>query len=491
MDQIIELLDILGDRPLLVPDNKMGKKVTRLAKWIKKQKAPTDELAGKVMAVPSGSAAYRKIKYHLRLQLLNSITATSTDTITVNCSRRQANQQLWHQLAAIQTAPELYSRIQGNKLADNISKVANAQDLQDPLTLNILFQALYTNGTAKNSKEDTVGTTVSELYNSYLRGVVRSSQTSSTYMNKTMVPIEDKVNALRKLIDKHSKLEHHNYGPLAQSKAYIQMKIALYEGDLTSAKRIHDTRTKVLESEKVVNTIAIGNLRLNLLRCYAKSNQLEEGVELAKSILPLVPDDSVHKYGLLEVSTLLAMKSGKFQLAKALFNQAINHHFYSRLSDSQKETLSIIEAYLSLLISIGLLPEDMEKGQFTKFRIHKFLNDVVFSHKEKSFRNTHILIIKILDHCINRRHREFDYSEAIRKYVQRHLSEVEHTRSKNFLLALIQYPEHGYHLKMTMKHARKYLERMEEAPPIKYSSHAYQEIIPYETLWKIVTISKH
>jgi len=305
-----------------------------------------------------------------------------------------------------------------------------------------------------------------------------------------MVPIEDKVDTLRLLIDKHSKLEHHHYGPLTQSKAYIQMKIALYEGDLTSAKRIHDIRTKALESERVVNTIAIGNLRLNLLRCYAKSNHLEEGVQLAKSILPLVPDDSVHKYGLLEVSILLAMKAGRFQLAIGYYYETVNHPYYPEVSQSSKETLMIMEAYLSLLIQAKIIKEEKSSTQFNKLKIHRFLNNLVYSQKEKSFRNTHAIIIKVLDHCVNRRDEDFNYSEAIKKYVQRHLQSAEYARSKNFLLAIIQYPENGYNLKLTMRYAEKYLARMKNAPPAKYSAHAYQEIIPYDKLWDIATTTK-
>jgi len=120
MNQLIELSRILGNRPLLTPNNETGKQAKRLLKWLRKTEAPTDEMARHALSLVTKSAAYRKIKYHLRIYLLNSVAACSTFKLDEPPNRKVANQQVWHQLSAIMSAPGLFQKHRGEAMINNL-----------------------------------------------------------------------------------------------------------------------------------------------------------------------------------------------------------------------------------------------------------------------------------------------------------------------------------------------------------------------------------
>lgn len=486
MNQLHELTKILGDRPLLTPDNEAGKHAKRLLRWIRKTDDPTDEKARQALSLVKNGAAYRKIKYHLRIYLLNSVTACSTFKLDKNPDRRSANQQVWHQLSAILAAPGLFQEHQGNGMLGNLMVTAAEHDLQDPLTISKVHGYLHEMGKEKRDSSSQAEAAVKEVYNGYIRGVTRKQMSLSTYINGIRLPISEKVVHLQDFIDELETFSDFNYHKVTTKKLYHQIKISLYQNDLDAAKKIHAEAANLLTESIDNNRTTLYNFHNNLLRCFIKSESPMEGLQFAQRIIIDPHIREFQRLAVLELMLILAMKSEEYQESISIYNELTTHPMYQKLNENRKETIEIIKAYISLLIGAGIIHNNKSDDSFSKFRIQRFLNGLTFSQKEKSLRNTHALIIKLLNHCINKREQDFTLFESIRKYTQRHLNDPIYYRTKNFLLLLSNYPENGFDLHFTLKQGKKYLEKMKTRPPEGDSIHAYTEIIPYERLWNIV-----
>lgn len=482
MEQLKELLDVLGSRPILAPNNVQGKQALRLARWLGKQEQPTDEAARKALKLSGKRGTFRKIKYHLRIYLLNSITSLSTAQPIDATNRLEINRSLWHQLTTIESAPSLFHKTHGQKALKDIIELAGEKDLPDQLVIaelaNLTVQ--FSDKTQRSSHEDV---RVS-LYRGYASSITRQHHSLSVYMNKMLFSPERKIENLKKCITELDQANLLKDDTISIKSLYLKMKVALFENDLASAKLAHDQAMVLFDcnqSERFTDKL---NFKANLIRCYIKSTAPLEGLAVVEDALRITAQAPHQQYMILELGLLLVMKGGNYQQAYEFYKKLVANPRYLKLTESQKETILIMKAYLALLRSANLV--EIDDPEFQRFRIHKFLNNLKTSLKEKNFRNTHTLIIRILDHCFNKRDRDFDFAESTKKYIQRHLSAPENYRAKNFLLALIQYPENGYDIYFTDKKAAKYLSRMKEpAPTPILKEHSYMEIIPYEKLWEL------
>lgn len=486
MQQIIEFLRILGNRPLLAPNNKIGGQARRLAKWLHDRPDATDKEAQAWLKIPEGSSAYRKVKHHFRLYLLNSISATHTASMPEDMNRLEANTFIWNQLGAVWAGGEQCKNSQRSTCLHELNELSRIHDLQDSLTLGKVALCFE-----NDSFEDSIliGETRKELYNGQVRGITRKHTVLSTFMNKTRIEIEEKVKTLEECIVEIDLFSTLDYPMLKLKKLYLEIKIALYENNLPKAIKIHDLAIRLLKPDEDNKQMLIVNFHANLLRCYMKSDKHQEGLFFAKQVL-LHTSSYRYKFQLLELILIIAMKAEDYDFSIMLYQRLVNHPRYKIIGSNEKETIRIIKSYLSLLVSAKIIKTVDEDSPLFGFKIYRFLNELTFSQKEKSFRNTHAIIIKIIDHCINKRERDFELTESVKKYVQRHLSDPINNRTKNFILALLQHPEYGFNIDLTMKHADKYLKKMRSDHDNRFSQHAYIEILPYERIWKIITNTK-
>lgn len=483
MKQISELLRILGDRPLLAPDNKIGGQVRRLAKWLRDQPDANDKAAQVWLKIPEGSSAFRKIKHHFRIYLLNSISATHTAITPEDPNRSEANEYIWNQLGPVMAGGEGRRNSEAHKKLYELMGLARAHDLQDPLTIGEVVLHAENQG-AKNA--EAIQRARTELYNGYVRGVTRKHTAVSTFMNKTRVRVAKKVEKLEECIEEIESFSKFTNPFLEIKKLYLEIKISLYESDLEKTIKIHESAIEILKLDEGNKHMLIVNFHANLIRCYLKSEKLQEGNLFAKQIL-IETKNYRSQYILLELSLIMAMKAEDYDFAVVLYSKLVNHPRYKIINDNDKETVWIIQAYLSLLVSANKIKITEKGSPLSNFKIYRFLNDLTFSQKEKSFRNTHAIIIKVIDHCINKKDKDFELTESIKKYIQRHLNDPINKRTKNFILSILQHPKHGFNIKRTKKHASKYLKIMRSNTESRLSQHAYIEIIPYETIWQIIT----
>lgn len=483
MSQIKELLDILGDRPLLTADNAMGRKAQRLARWLRKQEDPTDEAARKAMGMVRNKPAYRKVKYHLRIYLLNSITSISTAAKVEAPGRPAAHRYLWHQLATISAAPRLFANPVGEKVLDEIVTEAERHNLGDQITqAKVLLSGGEKKIWDKRMGEKDVQAVVRR---NYVEAVIRRQFSYSVYMNRKRFPVEKKIAVLKGFITDLKNLNSSKDKYITLKELYLKIKISLYENDLNETKAVHQQAMKILEALNLSSPYHAINFHANLIRCYIKSDAPAEGLPFVKEILQTEGVINSDRYIILEPGLVLALKANAFEVAERYYYQVIEKPSYKKGGSDLKETIEIIKAYLILLTSSGHLRTETAIKNFSKLRIHKFTNDLIVSQKDKGLRNLHVIIIKLMDFCLHKKGDDFDLGDAIRKYTQRHLKEEKYNRVKSFILALLQHPEHGYNNRLTKKYAKKHLELMRSKKGLDYSNHAYLEIVSYDFLWEV------
>jgi hypothetical protein len=122
-----------------------------------------------------------------------------------------------------------------------------------------------------------------------------------------------------------------------------------------------------------------------------------------------------------------------------------------------------------------------------KFRINKFVNEVVIYKKDKSGANIAVLILQILFLLNEQKYNGIiDRTEALKSYQQRYLRNDETFRSQCFIRMLILMSECSFNKKATQRKTEKLWTKLQSKPINIAEQSADIEPIPYETLWGFV-----
>jgi hypothetical protein len=184
---------------------------------------------------------------------------------------------------------------------------------------------------------------------------------------------------------------------------------------------------------------------------------------------------------------LLALHTKEYEQAYAYYLAAISHRQLDVQHSVTRETWSVIEAYLFFLAEQGKIQLSIEDKRLSRFRPHKFLNDIPVLSKDKRGMNIPILIFQIIVLVSKNRHDEaIARIEAVEKYRTRYLRSENSYRSNYFIKMLMTIPAQGFRKKAVIRHTMKYLAKLSSASFDFANSSSDFEIIPYEDLWEIV-----
>lgn len=486
MIQLQELASMLGENHLPVGTNKMDLRVKKLHKYLKTAQHPSDEEAAKVINTEGGSSTFRKAKHHLKLALINGVLAINPSKKGASESRIEANNRMWDYVQGARSGVDCAEHVFVNAIEDNLPDVRNF-DLQEPLVVGALTVMNSSNQKSlrKSQYLEFLKMVEVELEYDYKLQVCYKHSRHSTFMNITRRNSEDKVEYLTKALK-----EIQPFSGTTRFRAeHIYLKLMLrlkmeqgrYEDAITFAK---DT-LKTFDKRDSLQKQAITIFQNTLTRAYLVSGRCEEGLTFSLYVLNETNSKDVFTYYIAkELVIVMAMRTGRYQLAYEHYLDVLKGSLGAGLASNYEETLAIIEAYLVILIEFGLINISEQGAALTRLRLGKFLNETSVSQKEKSLRNIHIIIIKILNHALFKRDMDFDQADAIRKYVQRHLNDPDTARAKNFILALIKFPENGYNKEMVARESAKYLERLRSYKVGEHHQHPYGEIVLYENIWQ-------
>ncbi|MEL7121049.1 MAG: hypothetical protein AAFO07_16470 [Bacteroidota bacterium] len=159
---------------------------------------------------------------------------------------------------------------------------------------------------------------------------------------------------------------------------------------------------------------------------------------------------------------------------------------HKHLSNRIIEKWKINEAFTNLLSLFGKI-ESPVGSKKPSFKIHKFLNEVSLSSKDKTGSNVAIQIIHMLYLIKNRKYQQvINKAEALRKYNSRHLRDNNQFRSNCFIKMLIKIPEGNFHPVAVERKTQTLYQKLKDRP-LAISMQPFDlEIIPYEDLWEMV-----
>lgn len=222
-----------------------------------------------------------------------------------------------------------------------------------------------------------------------------------------------------------------------------------------------------------------------LLAC-TQLGRYDDGQKIAHKCLELQTEGSFNWFKYQELYFLLAMHSGEYAEAYRIYGVVINSSRFKFLPENIQEIWTIFWAYLYYLHRTGHLEAEDISGQFSKFRLGRFMNETPIFSKDKRGMNIAILIVQILLLIEQEKyHVAIDKFDSLQKYCSRYLHKAETLRSYYFLKMLLCFPKGNFHQAAVMRKAAPFLSKL-EAIPLENASQTYKiEILPYEQLWQI------
>lgn len=187
-----------------------------------------------------------------------------------------------------------------------------------------------------------------------------------------------------------------------------------------------------------------------------------------------VPKKSFNDYLLRLYQTLNALHSKQYKVAYQMFQQSKRCSFTPIV-----QQFIIIEAYLCFLSHQGYLQLDR------KFRLGKFLNEIIKAQADKEEGNINVLIVELLVYLTRNCRKFIDRIDAISNYSYRHLQGEETKRAKRFIKILCLMPRANFNpiaLKRIASRQIKYI----EDHPLHLGDNFAIEVIPFEDLLAMI-----
>ena len=479
----------------LDPARQLDSRAVRLADHLRKDRGATDGDAAEALGLRSGSATFRKTKHRLQYALLNQLTAIDSSYIRCENDRQEATAAAWKLLAGgmicrsgklTPSSIELLKTAYATAAKHDVPEVAAlaARTLRDHHS-NVGFdRKLY-----RKYREDSQVWTLRDRSLTDIREVVAELNVLRT----TTTPPEQITTYLRTaLAQLDAQYKTIDYTRTQLYLFYLRIVAEVVAGNPTGVIDLGRAALDYLDGRTDTQPGMYQMIESNLSVAYLQTCDYTEGRRFALRLRGSTTPASYNYIKVYELLILLALRSGNYQDAYTYYREIHAAPVRGKLRDTFAETFGIIEGYLYVLIRSGRIVPAEEDVIFPRFRMGRFLNSFPHASQEKSERNVHLLILRLLDFVIANRHSaSFDGVEAIRKYAQRHLRRGSDVRSRAFLNMLTELPRRAYHRAAVERHTQRYLNQLRDNRLTESRLGPYREFVPFEQLWGIVTEHLH
>lgn len=258
----------------------------------------------------------------------------------------------------------------------------------------------------------------------------------------------------------------------------------IYRGQYTAAAKECQSAIAFFGQQKYKCNVPSQLFHYQLIVCQIQLKQFDEGQSTIKQQQAAFESGSWNWFKFQELLFLLSMHTGRYDAAYQLQAQAIKHKTFEKMPEMIQESWRIYEAYTQFLVKTGDVTTD---GHAKKYKAARFLNEVPKFSKDKRGANVPILFARIL-HAIADGKQDLlaDSTEALAKYTSRYLRDDNQLRSNCFINMLMQVSEGNMHPEAVARKAQKFVDRLKDTS-VQIADQPFElEIIPYETLWKIV-----
>ncbi len=177
----------------------------------------------------------------------------------------------------------------------------------------------------------------------------------------------------------------------------------------------------------------------------------------------------------------------KYDDVYQVYLKATNYKSFSKMPSFIHEEWKIYRAYLEFLILTEKLSAAPEQ-ELRKFRLNRFLNEMVTFSKDKQGLNISILAAQVVVLIAQENYsRVIDKMEAIEKYVRRHLNTGYHYRTKYFIKIIAAFYKAGFESNLVDWEKVQELKAQLITQPLDIINPNYDvEIIRYEVLIEIL-----
>ncbi len=205
----------------------------------------------------------------------------------------------------------------------------------------------------------------------------------------------------------------------------------------------------------------------------------EDAEQTAEEVLTITVEGHNNWFNSIERTMRLALHQNDVMKAFEFFKKAKKHKNFDTLTQSVKEDWAIVEAYMSFLEKINVLPDGS-----VDFKIGKFENSFLMAEKDKSGRNVMIHIASILHQLIDQQEGIEEKIDTLSRYQNRYMDSGQNKRSYFFiaiLKCLIDKKDDLDSIKQQIDEL--FIQLLAEKYDFNNRIH-YGEVIPFHVLWK-------
>lgn len=184
---------------------------------------------------------------------------------------------------------------------------------------------------------------------------------------------------------------------------------------------------------------------------------------------------------------LILLRAKKYNMAVKVFNDVVKEKNLKVYQDHSEQWL-IREAYLNLLVKLGMIPEEvLDETKLRRFSLGNFLNSVPYYTKDKTGQYISILIFKYFYYLYKKKYGEmYELSEGLYQYNYNYLNSAEHKRSFLFIKLLIIANKYLHDPELVINKASRTLAELKHTKFVLSEDEISVEIVPYEALWDIL-----
>jgi hypothetical protein len=485
--EISKILQLKKLKPVqvLTPSKKSGSKHYLLFKALIAGKVRNDKEAKNFLKLQNSSYAIAKMRFKEKLLNLLLFLHPTKDIVNLhNRTQYRIYRNLFFAktlmlLGALQTSMEFSKKVINeclqNKLYIELHEALQMYLKAASLIGNTIMWEKYNQLYFENSERKLLIEKAQHLY------------TTISYQANVKRYYEIDVGSIQKYITEINQINNKINTPQTYETAYLA-NCLYYQ---IAEKYSHLIRA----SKKYLNYIQQQNVQLTkrqlfqiylqMIIAYFHKKRHKDIDELAQKIKAIVPTDTKNYLYFLNVWFISKMHAENYEKSASILKEALDNPQFKNISHTKQESWQIGLIYNSFALKSENKPPIFQE----EINLGKFMNSVPIHSKDKTYMNVQIRIAQILIHLI-----EKDYTtihekvDALIMYDKRciTLKNKEHYLRSHYMILLIVYMARRSFMKGTNNIEKLSLyKKLIQLKPHTFNNN-YTEIIPYETLLKMI-----
>jgi hypothetical protein len=453
----------------------------------------TDDESGAALLYPNdeeGKSKFSKLKYHFRKRATNTILLIEVNDENGKKKRRKAFFDCLRTFVIAYFLIILQARSMSIHLLKNKLKVMQHYDftfliIESAKLLRQHHAAIVGNLKKAREYDDIISTYMPvytfetrvegyyyELMSYYVNNKSSKSfiyNLATSYVEKTQTPLP--IQASSSLIFKVKMME------------IIQ---AMSASDYLQVTVICEEAVELLKAKPFLDFTAISAIYFQWINCALHLKEFKKCEQLVKEVMEYMDEGDYNWYKGMLVLINVSFHEGKYQEGYAYYLRGMRQKGLRKLPAVLLEEWKVYEAYLHLLIVFGKVndPSGLDKKAI---KLHKFLNEVPISLRDKEGMNVPITIYSILVYMHKGQYNKvIRQSDALYKYAQRHLKGKNHKRTNYFIKMLVYLCKANCSYALVKDKIDELYEQLQQRNTTTDNNYQDMEIIPYEVLWNML-----